>query len=266
MEPRDVLRNALKEKLARDEVVSSMTVRLVSDPAIARLARTAGFDSLYVDLEHGPFSIETASRICAACLDVGIVPLARVPGRGAEYVSRILDGGALGVIAPHIETAEQAREVVALAKYPPDGIRSAAGSLPQLQYRNFPQPAAMRAVNEATMVVVQLETMRGFENAAAIAAVDGVDMALIGANDLLADIGAPGAFDHPRLREAYLHAIQVFRARGKHVGVGGLAGQAELTAEFVKRGARYVSTGTDLGFLLDAAGARARSVAALRTG
>lgn len=266
IQPRDVLRNAVKDKLARDEVVSSMTVRLVSDVAIARLARTAGFDSIYVDLEHGPFSIETASRICAACLDVGIVPLARVPGRGPEYVSRILDGGALGVIAPHIETPEQAREVVALAKYPPQGIRSAAGALPQLQYRSFPQPLAMGAVNDATMVVVQLETMRGFENAAAIAAVEGVDMALIGANDLLADIGAPGAFDHPRLREAYVHAIRVFRACGKHVGVGGLAGQPELTAEFVRLGARYVSTGTDLGFLLDAASARARGVAALRTG
>lgn len=266
MQPADIARNAVKEKLARDEVVSSMTVRLVSDPAIARLARTAGFDSIYVDLEHGPFSIETASRICTACLDAGIVPMARVPGRGAEWVSRILDGGALGVIAPHIETAEQAREVVALAKYPPEGIRSAAGSLPQLQFRSFPQPAAMRAVNDATMVVVQLETMRGFENAAAIAAVDGIDMALIGANDLLADLGVPGQFDHPRLREAYVHAISVFRARGKHVGVGGLAGQPELTAEFVELGARYVSTGTDLGFLLDAATARARGVAALKRG
>lgn len=266
MEPRDVLRNAVREKLARDEVVSSMTIRLVTDTAIARLARTAGFDSIYVDLEHGPFSIETASRICAACLDVGVVPFARVPGRGAEYVSRILDGGALGVIAPHIETPGQAREVVALAKYPPEGIRSAAGSLPQLQFRSFAQAQAMRAVNDATMVVVQLETMRGFENAAAIAAVEGVDMALIGANDLLADLGVPGQFDHPRLREAYVHAIQVFRARGKHVGVGGLAGQPVLTAEFVELGARYVSTGTDLGFLLDAASMRARSVAALKRG
>jgi 2-keto-3-deoxy-L-rhamnonate aldolase RhmA len=124
----------------------------------------------------------------------------------------------------------------------------------------------MRAINDATMVVVQLETMRGFENAAAIAAVEGVDMALIGANDLLADLGVPGQFDHPRLREAYVHAIQVFRARGKHVGVGGLAGQPVLTAEFVELGARYVSTGTDLVFLLDAASMRARSVAALKRG
>jgi 4-hydroxy-2-oxoheptanedioate aldolase len=263
MDPRDILRNAVKDKLARDEVVASMTVRLVSDVAIARLAHSAGFDSIYVDLEHGPFSIETASRICTACLDVGIVPMARVPGRGAEYVSRILDGGALGVIAPHIETAEQAREVVALAKYPPHGIRSAAGSLPQLRFRSFPQGPAMQAVNDATMVVVQLETMRGFENADAIAAVEGVDMALIGANDLLADLGVPGQFDHPRLREAYIHAIQVFRRRGKHVGVGGLGGQPGLTAEFVKLGARYVSTGTDLGFLLDAATVRAKGAHAL---
>jgi 2-keto-3-deoxy-L-rhamnonate aldolase RhmA len=113
------------------------------------------------------------------------------------------------------------------------------------------------------MVVVQLETMRGFENADAIAAVEGVDMALIGANDLLADLGVPGQFDQPRLREAYVHAISVVRRHGKHVGVGGLGGQPALTAEFVKLGARYVSTGTDLGFLLDAATARAKGVHAL---
>jgi 4-hydroxy-2-oxoheptanedioate aldolase len=85
-------------------------------------------------------------------------------------------------------------------------------------------------------------------------------MVLIGLNDLLADWGIPGQYDDPRVRAAYARTIAVCRSRGKHCGVGGLASRPDLAAEFVRMGARYVSTGTDLGFLLGACSARARAV------
>src|SRR5262249_44077623 len=87
------------------------------------------------------------------------------------------------------------------------------------------------------------------------------DMVLVGLNDLLADWGIPGEYDHPRVREAYAKTIAACRKRGKHCGVGGLATRPDLVAEFVKMGARYVSTGTDLAFLLSACTARAKAVA-----
>src|SRR5919204_5938256 len=105
----DILRNNVKDKLARDEVVASMTVRLVRSVEIARIARTAGFDTIYVDLEHSSFSLETTSQICIAALEAGIAPFVRVPALTPDYISRVLDGGALGVIAPHIRSAEEAR-------------------------------------------------------------------------------------------------------------------------------------------------------------
>ena len=224
------LRNALKDRLARGEVAASMTVRLVSDPAVALLARSAGFDSIYVDLEHGPFSIETAARICVAAQEAGLAPLVRVPARGPEWISRVLDGGAMGVIVPHVDSAAEAREAVAAAMYPPLGRRSAAGALPQFGFRGPPQAEAMRAANAATMVVVQLETATAIVAAEEILAVEGVDMALLGANDLLADIGAPGDFDDPRLMEAYARVIEACRRLGRHAGVGGLAGRPDLAA------------------------------------
>src|SRR5690349_8406279 len=135
----DILRNPVKDKLARGEVVASMTVRLVRGVEIASLAKTAGFDTLYVDVEHSSFSLETTSQICIAALTVGIAPFVRVPSIRPEHVSRALDGGALGVIAPHVCSAEEARAVVRAAKYAPLGERSAAGTLPHLQYRAFPQ-------------------------------------------------------------------------------------------------------------------------------
>ena len=258
--PSDIVRNNVKEKLARGEVVASMTVRLVRGIEIARIAKTAGFDSLYVDVEHSSFSFETTSQICMAALELGVAPFVRVPSIRPEHVSRALDGGALGVIAPHIGSAEEARAVVVAAKFPPLGERSAAGALPHLQYRSFPPAEANAAMNEATMVIVQFETAGAVERAEEIAAVEGVDLVLVGANDLLADMGLTGQYEHGRLREAYARTIAACRRHGKHAGVGGLATRPALAAEFVKMGARYVSTGTDLAFLLAESTARAKQV------
>ena len=260
----DVLRNHVKEKLARGEVVASMTVRLIRGVEIARIAKTSGFDSLYVDMEHSSFSLETMGQICIAALEVGITPFVRVPG--VADVQRILDAGALGIIAPHVSSAAEAREYVKAAKYPPLGDRSNAGNLPHLQYRSFPTAEAYAAINAATTVMVQFESAAAIDNADAIMAVDGVDMVLIGTNDLLADLGLPGQYDHPRVREAYAKTMAACRAHGKHLAVGGFASRPDLAAEYVRMGARFVSTGTDLGFLLAACTAKAKEVHEMRIG
>jgi 4-hydroxy-2-oxoheptanedioate aldolase len=152
----ELLRNHVKDKLGRGEVVASMTVRLVRGIEIARIAKTAGFDSLYVDLEHASFSLETTGQICIAALEAGITPLVRVPG--VAEVSRVLDAGALGVIAPHVQSADDARRYVRAAKFPPLGERSAAGPLPHLHYRSFPAASADAALNAATLLIVQFES------------------------------------------------------------------------------------------------------------
>jgi 4-hydroxy-2-oxoheptanedioate aldolase len=199
--------------------------------------------------------------ICTAAIAAGITPLVRVPGIGE--VSRVLDAGALGIIAPHVRSAAEARDYVTAAKFPPLGERSAAGALPHLHYRSFPAAEADAAINAATMVVVQFESEDALKNADEIVSVGGVDMVLIGSNDMLASFGLTGQYEHPRLREAYAKTIEVCRRHGKHVGVGGLSSRPDLAAQFVKMGARYVSTGTDLAFLLAACTAKAKEVHAL---
>ncbi len=263
-EPKDVLSNNVRDKLARGEVVSSMTVRLVRSIEIARIAKTAGFDSIYIDMEHNSFSIDACGQICMAAMAIGIAPFVRVPANTPDWISRVLDGGALGVIAPHVGSTEEARAVVGAAKFPPFGERSAAGGLPHLEYRSFPAAAANAAMNQATMVIVQFENAAGVENAEEIMAVEGVDMVMIGSNDLLADMGLTGQYDHPKLKEAYARTIAVCRKLGKHVGVGGLSSRPDLVTELVKIGARYVSTGTDSAFLLAACTARAKQVSDIK--
>jgi 4-hydroxy-2-oxoheptanedioate aldolase len=254
----EILRNHVKEKLARGEVVASMTVRLTRGIEIARIAKTAGFDSLYVDMEHASFSLETTGQICMAALEAGVTPFVRVPG--VAEVSRVLDAGALGIIAPHVRSAAEARDYVRAAKFPPLGERSAAGPLPHLHYRSFPAAEADAALNAATTLMVQFESEEALTNADEIAAVDGVDMVMIGSNDFLADCGLAGQYEHARLRDAYVKTIAACRKHGKHVGVGGLSSRPQLVAAFVRMGARYVSTGTDLGFLLAACSAKAKEV------
>ncbi len=259
----DIVRNNVKDKLARGEVVSSMTVRLVRGIEIVRIAKTAGFDSIYVDVEHSSFSLDTTGQICMAALEMGIAPFVRVPSNTPEYISRALDGGALGVIAPHIRSASEARAVVQAAKFPPFGERGVSGGLPHLQYRTFQADEAFAALNDATMVIIQFETAAAVEMTEEIVAVDGIDMVLMGTNDLLADMGLPGQYEHEKVREAYARTIAAARKHGKHVGVGGLSSRPKLVAEYVRMGARYVSTGTDLGFLLGAATEKAKHVAEL---
>jgi 4-hydroxy-2-oxoheptanedioate aldolase len=259
-ELRDILRNRVKEKLARDEVVASMTVRLCRSIEIARIAATAGFDTIYVDVEHNTLSIDAVCQICIAAMQCGITPLVRVPANTPEFICRLLDGGAMGVIAPHVRSAEEAREVVRYAKFTPQGERGAGGALPHYHYRSFPSAVVNQAMNDATMVVVMMETVAALEHVEEIAAVDGVDMMLIGTNDLCNEMGITGQFDHANVRDAYLRTIAACRKHGKHVGVGGLASRPELMAEYVRQGARYVSTGTDLSFLLAAAAEKAKFV------
>src|SRR5213592_4173642 len=123
---REMLRNGVKDKLARNELVLSMTVKLVRTVEIAGIARTAGFDSIYIDMEHSSFSLDTTGQICMAALAAGIAPFVRVPSIAPACISRVLDGGALGVIAPHVRSPRDAAAVVRAAKFPPSGDRSFA--------------------------------------------------------------------------------------------------------------------------------------------
>src|SRR6185436_12868783 len=238
-QPHDVVSNSVKEKLQRGEVVASITVRLVPTVEVVRIAKTAGFDSLYIDLEHSSFWMETTSQLCIMALEAEVPAFVRVPANTPEYISRVLDGGALGVIAPGVSSAKEARAVVAAAKYPPVGARGLSGGLPQLGYRSVPAAQALPALNAATMVIVQFESAASLAAMDEIVAVDGVDMVMIGTNDLMADLGIAGEFDHPKVRDAYERTIAACRKRGKHVGVGGLASRPDLVEQYVKMGARY---------------------------
>ena len=191
---------------------------------VARIAATSGHHAVMVDLEHSTMSVDVAAQLCAAAADLGLTPLVRIPEREYGIVGRLLDGGAQGIVAPRVETVEEAASIVAAARFPPRGHRSAIAMLPGLP----PTPAATLnpAQDARTIVQIMLETPTGVANADAIAALDGVDMLAIGANDFTSELGAPGDYAHPALRDAIVTAAAACERHGKLLMLGGTADPA----------------------------------------
>ncbi|CAL5871967.1 uncharacterized protein PFLUO_LOCUS6224 [Penicillium psychrofluorescens] len=221
------------------------------------LAKTAGYEGLFIDMEHSSFDLDTAGQLSIACLYAGITPIVRVPSNDSFFISRACDGGALAVVVPHIRTLDDGQMAVAAAKFPPIGKRSATAGLPQLNFRGLPARIASPACNEATLVILMVETLEALEIVDDLAAIDGVDMLLIGTNDLTAELGIPGQYDEPILKDAYAKVIAACHRHGKWVGSGGLHTRIDKIEEFCKMGVNYVMAGADMGFILESGGARA---------
>lgn len=246
-----MIQNNVALRLEKNELALSIIVRLVRGIEIASLAHSAGLDSIYVDLEHSPFSLDTTSQICIACLAQGITPFVRLPSADPNLVPRILDGGALGVIIPHVEDAATAASIVRAAKYPPVGNRSYTSALPHFQFKPVAARPAMQELNDVTTVIAMIESPEGVAAATEIAAVEGIDLLHVGTNDLSTMLGVGGELDHPKVQAAYRDIWAACAQNGKHLGVGGLAGRPDVIADLIKMGARYLTVGSDLGFLLN---------------
>ena len=245
--------NPMKRKLAAGGIVLCMGLRQARTVDIPMIAAACGFDAIYVDMEHSTVGLDTVSLLCAGSIGLGITPLVRVPSHDAHHASRVLDGGALGVIAPHVNNRAQAEALVGHCKYPPLGHRSVMGSGPSLAYRPLPLGEVNARLNEQTLLITMLETPEGIANAHEIASVPGVDLLLIGSNDLCTELGIPGQLRHPRLREAYEATAAACRAHGKGLGVGGIRGDLELQTDLVRMGARFIIAGSDVTYLTAAA-------------
>lgn len=247
------LQTVARDRLARGELVLCMGLRQARTVDIAMIAARCGFDAIYVDMEHSPVSFETTSAICTAAIGAGITPLVRTPGHAGSDISRVLDGGAQGVIVPHVNDAAEAEAVVRHARFAPIGHRSVMGGGPALAYLPLSVGDCSARLNATTLVIVMLETPEAIANADAIAAVPGIDLLLIGSNDLCSEMGIPGQLRDPRLRSAFEAVAAACRRHGKTLGVGGIRGDAELQKDLIGLGARFLIAGSDVTYLMTAA-------------
>jgi 2-keto-3-deoxy-L-rhamnonate aldolase RhmA len=196
------------------------------------MARSAGYAVIWIDLEHSSMPIDCAVQLAATAADLGLEGWVRIPERDHGVIGRLLDGGADGIIAPRIETAIEARDVVMASRFPPRGRRSQIAQLPQFGFRRMPPTQLTAAIDRRTTVQVLLESQRGIDNADTIAAVDGVDILAVGLNDLSADLGCLGEVANDRMRDACRCVAAAAAHHGKLAVVGGVPDPAHYLTLF----------------------------------
>ena len=253
--------NKTKLKLQNNELALGFGVAHLRTSATAMIAAAADHDWLFIDMEHGAFSVQEATQLCIAALPTGITPIVRICAGALDEGTRSLDNGALGVVVPHVDTAERAREIAHAFRYPPLGHRSWGGPPAAFGYRAPGNAEAQAALNKAILVVAMIESPQAVANAKEIAAVEGIDALLIGTSDLSAEMGISGQIDHPRVAEAYASVGAACRASGKALGMGGIYDK-DVASRFIKGGARFILSGSDHTYLLAGAKARAETLRA----
>lgn len=236
--------NTVKRVLAAGGVALGTMVFEFSTTGIARIVAAAGAEFVIFDLEHTGWSIETARLLLATARAAEIVPLVRAPAIQYHLLARPLDVGALGLMVPMVESADQARTIVAAAKYPPEGRRGAAFGLAHDDYTAGDAIAKMASANQETLLIAQIETAAGVEAATEIAATPGIDVLWVGHNDLTNSLGIPGQFEHPRYRDAVERVLAACAAHDKSPGI--LAGSVAQARDFLRQGFRCVAYGGDL--------------------
>lgn len=244
--------NPVKERLRAGEVVMGITVRMSRSAEIARIAKTSGHDFLFIDAQHSIYDLETIAHIAQTALAIGIAPMVRVRGVGDPDVSLLLDNGVTGIIFPDVSTVADARKAVDTCRFAPLGKRSVCGGYPHFDYRSVPLSQAVPQLDDSCLVVCMIETVEGLENIDAIAAVEGLDVLHVGSNDLLTNMGMAGQFDAPEIIAAQDKVIAAARKHGKFAGCGGNR-DVRRQAAAVRRGAHFLTTQTDLGFMMAAA-------------
>ncbi len=255
--------NTVRERLAAGQLALGMALRQARTVDIGRVLAACGFDFAFIDMEHNTMGVDTAAQIALACHDAGVTPLVRVPGYEHYLATRLLDAGAMGIVFPHVDTPEHARQLVRNCKYPPVGHRSLGGPMAQLGFRPHPRAESTALVNTATLVVTMLETPKAIDNADLIAAVPGVDVLLIGTNDLTLEMGIPGKYDDPGVMRAYETVVAACKRHGKYPGMGGIYDHPTME-KYVKVGARFILCGSDLSFVMAGGQARAEFLRALK--
>jgi 2-keto-3-deoxy-L-rhamnonate aldolase RhmA len=239
--------NPVRAKLLRGELcLGSMAFEFFT-PGLAPTLAAAGAEFVILDMEHSGIGIETVKAQCGFARGTGIVPLVRVPTGLHHLVAPTLDAGALGIMAPLVETAAQAEALVAACRYRPQGRRGLCFGVAHDGYTGGDPRAKIDAANEAALTIALVESATGVANIESILAVPGLDMVWLGHYDLSDSLGCAGRFDDPRYREAEARLMQAVLRAGKPLGR--VVGDAQAARAEIARGVRCVCIGHEVDVL-----------------
>jgi 4-hydroxy-2-oxoheptanedioate aldolase len=239
------MKNQFKELLKSGKPAIGTLIQLPSPPAVEVLAQ-AGFDWLLIDTEHGPIDMEKLQAMIRATSGTPATPIVRVACNLDWLAKRALDGGALGVMTPGVNSAEQALAAVRAVRYPPEGNRGFGPTFAALRWGLTSAEYAQQA-NEAVMAIVQIEHVDAVARIDQILAVPGIDLALIGPYDLSGSMSRLGQVAHPEVQAAIDRVLKAANKANVPAGIFGVT--ADEINRYIAQGFRAILAGVDVAFL-----------------
>ncbi len=240
--------NPFKSALARGDAQIGLWMSL-ANAYCAEICATAGFDWLLIDGEHSPNDVRSTLQALQAVAAYRSHPVVRVVQGETALIKQMLDIGAQTLLVPMVDTAEQARHLVAATRYPPEGIRGVGAGAARAS-RWGARADYVDQANQEVCLLVQVESVTGLDNLEAICAVPGVDGVFIGPSDLAASMGHLGKLSHPDVQAAVDQAIRRIHASGKAAGT--LTADTALAQHYLKLGAQFVAVGIEATVLAQA--------------
>lgn len=243
--------NDTKRKLLAGGTVFGTMIGEVRNPMIANVLANAGFDFMFIDMEHGTYNLETVQDIVRVARLANITPLVRVPNPDYHLISRPLDLGAQGFMVPRIETRQQVEGIVSAATYPPHGIRGCSQLKGHSDYIKEPLLDFVTQSNEEKLIILQIERQRAIEHIDELVSVPGVDVALIGPNDLSLSLGIPGQMDNPLLRDSIQKVVDACQRHNRVAGIH--ISNLDTLRYWMGQGMRMIAWNSPLGMIMSAA-------------
>ena len=236
------------KRLLRERKPTFGTWLSLGDLYATRVLARSGFDWLTLDLEHSAIDWSQAAMIFAAVADAGCVPLARVPKGNHDYIKRVLDGGAWGIVVPMVDTVEQAQIAIRAAKYPPAGNRSLGGGMHAMNFGTSSGEYFQRA-NDEILVVLQTESPTGVRNAEQIYSLPGVDAIFVGPVDLRANMRTAEGREatDAELEEMLARVVATGKKVGTPTGMHTMDPRAALAR--AEQGMQFIAIGSELKFM-----------------
>ncbi|MEW6360108.1 MAG: aldolase/citrate lyase family protein [Planctomycetota bacterium] len=241
--------NKVKRALQEGKTVFGTMVNSFRGTAVVQMAANAGFDFLFIDMEHGDYNTETMADMIRTCRMCDIEPFVRVSDCQYHLMARPLDAGATGLMIPRVDTLAQAKQIIEWVKYPPVGVRGSNMSVGHSDFKRVGVKEFNENQNRELLTIIQIESPIGVRNVDKMAALDGIDAALIGPNDLSVTSGLPGQTDHPKMVKAMEQVVRACEKRGKAAGIH-LASAAALKT-WHEKGMRLLTWSGDTAILRD---------------
>lgn len=255
-----MIQNRVRSALKEGKVVVGIMVSELRTPALGPMLEAAGVHFMILDMEHGSFNYETMADIIANCRGLAIAPFVRVPEIRRECFLKPLEAGAVGILAPRVETREEAELCVYYSRYAPEGDRGLSLRRAHTGFKRVEAYEYTAYANQNVMVMVQIETALGVQNVDSILATSGLDVAFVGPSDLSHSLGIAANLDDPAMVKALGRIIEAGR---KHTVATGIhTYRPEVAKRLVDQGLQFISCNSDVSVLI---GTCANSVSSFRT-